>query len=81
MFSVYVIGSRHHDDADMVKLTMIFYRSGYNRVSKVLSLSGLYREWDKRTHAFVPCSSENISKNKLLQKERIKYLNLAERWE
>ena len=81
MYSVYVKGDRDLRDADLVKLTLIIYRSGYNRVPKQLLIAGRYSEWNKKTRAFETCSADNIAKNKLIQQERIKYLKLAERWE
>lgn len=64
----------------MARLTLAIYRTGYVRVQKVLCVTGLYADWNKKTRCFEPNSQDNISKSKLLQQERIKYLKIAERW-
>lgn len=81
MFSVYISGQRDRQDADMVKLTMIFYRTGCCRAEKVLYISGLYADWDAKSKRFKSDSMDNKAKNRLIQAERIKYLNVAEHWE
>lgn len=81
MFSIIICGKRDYRDADMVRLALVIYRTGYVRVQKVLCVTGLYADWNKKSRCFEPNSPDNISKNKLLQQERIKYLKIAERWE
>lgn len=81
MYSVYVWGERDPRDADMVKLTLVFHRTGYDRAGKRLLITGQYSEWNKKSRTFESCSADNIAKNKLIQQERIRYLKVAERWE
>ncbi len=81
MYSVYLRGERAPMDADMVKITLTFYRTGYIRAGKLLLITGPYAEWNKKTRNFTPTSPDNIARNKLLQQERTKYLKIAERWE
>ena len=81
MFSVYVRSELDPRDADMVKLTLVFHRTGYDRVRKLLLITGPYSEWDKKSRSFKPDTVDNVAKNKLLQQERIKYLKVAEKWE
>ncbi|WP_282918726.1 phage integrase SAM-like domain-containing protein [Porphyromonas macacae] len=81
MFSIYIRGERDYRDADIVRLTLIIYRTSHVRVTKLLCITGLYADWNKKSRCFEPNSPDNISKNKLLQQERIKYLKIAERWE
>ena len=80
MFSVYVRSERDSRDADMVKLTLVFHRIGYDLAGKRLLITGLYIEWDKKSRLFEPSSADNISKNRLIQQERIKDLKIAEKW-
>lgn len=81
MFSIITKGERNSQDIELVKLTMVFYRTGYPRVPKVLYITGPYSDWQKDKQCFIPNSAENISKNSLLQKEKLKYLKIAEKWE
>jgi hypothetical protein len=65
----------------MVKVEMVFFRTGYNRVPKVLNTVGLYRDWDKESQCFIAKSSDLINKNKALLDLKMKYLKVAEEWE
>ena len=44
MFTVNIKGQRDPRNIDLVKLDLIFYKRGYARVSKVIHITGLYRE-------------------------------------
>lgn len=81
MFSIIIRCERDRRDADMAQLMLVIYCTGYIRVEKVLCVTGLYADWNKKSRSFKPNSADNISKNKLLQQEHIKYLKVAERWE
>lgn len=81
MFSINVKGKRNPKDIEMVKLQIIFYKTGYPRVSKALYISGLFSEWDQKTQSFKETNPDSKQKNRLLQKERLKYLKIAEKWE
>ncbi len=81
MFSITIKGERNPQQIELVKLTMVFYKTGYNRIPKVLYITGAYSDWQKEKQYFIPNSADNISKNSLLQKEKLKYLKVAEKWE
>ncbi len=81
MFSIIIKGERNPKEIEIVKLTMVFYKTGYNRIPKLLCITGPYSDWQKEKQCFIPNSMDNISKNSLLQKEKLKYLNIAEKWE
>ena len=81
MFSIHIKGQRDPNQTDMVKLSLIFYKSGCIRSSKVICISGAYDEWDQKAERFLGKSPEYTAKNKLLQRERLKYLKVAEKWE
>lgn len=66
MFSIYVRSERDLRDADMVKLTLVFHRIGYDLTGKRLLIIGLYIEWNKKSRLFEPGSADNISKNRLI---------------
>lgn len=81
MFSIHIKGQRDPNQIDMVKLLLIFYKSGCIRSSKVIYISGPYEDWDQRSERFLDKSPEHTAKNKLLQRELLKYLKVAEKWE
>lgn len=81
MVSIIIKGERNPREIESVKLTMVFYRTGYPRVPKVLYITGPYRDWQKDKQCFNPNSADNISKNSFLQKEKLRYLKIAEKWE
>ncbi len=70
-----------HKDQKMVKLEMIFFKTGYARVPKVLNVTGLLKDWDVKSQSFRVGSAEATTKNKLLFDLRTKYLHVADTWE
>lgn len=79
MFTVNIKGKRYPKNIEFVKLEMVFYKRGFARVTKVLYLTGLYKDWDQKTQLF--SGKESAEKNKFLRQEKLKYLKVAERWE
>ena len=79
MFTVNIKGRRDSKNIELVKLDLIFYKRGYARVSKVLRITGLYREWDRKSQSFI--GTDAAEKNKLLRQEKLRYLKIAEKWE
>ncbi len=65
----------------MVKFEMIFFKTGYARVPKVLNVSGLLNGWDAKSQSFRVSSAEATTKNKILFDLRTKYLHVADTWE
>ena len=65
----------------MVKLEMIFYKTGYTRIPRVVSITGAYKCWNNETLSFESASSEYLKKNQLLLELKEKYMSVAERWE
>lgn len=68
-------------DSDLVKIDMIFYKTGYARVPKAISITGLYKDWDQKKQSFKPNTEDAIEKNNNLNDLRLKYLKVAESWE
>lgn len=64
-----------------MKLEMIFFQTGYNRVSKVLNITGLIKDWDNTSQSFISKTSDAIKKNKMLLDLKLKYQKIAEEWE
>lgn len=46
----------------MVKLEMIFFKTGYARVPKVLNITGLLKDWDVKSQSFRVGSAEATTK-------------------
>lgn len=53
MFTVKIKGHRDPHNIEWVKLEIIFYKRGYARVPKVLSITGLYKNWDNKVQRFI----------------------------
>ena len=60
---------------------MIFFKSGYARVPKVLEVTGLLKDWDAKSQSFRVGSFEATTKNKILFDLRTQYLHIADKWE
>lgn len=52
-------------DTKMVKLKMIFYKTGYSRILRVVSITGTYKCWNNETQSFESASSQYLKKNRL----------------
>lgn len=68
MFTVNIKGKRDLKNIEFVKLEMVFYKRGFARVTKVLYLTGLYKDWDPKSQTF--SGKESAEKNKLLRQEK-----------
>lgn len=79
-FTINVKGTRSSKNPQLVKLELIFYRRGYNRVPKVLNITGPYKSWNQATQSFTGCSSDVKSKNKQLLDIAEKYYKVGEDW-
>ena len=81
MYSINIKGKVTPKDKKLVKLEMIFFQTGYNRVSKVLNITGPIKDWDNASQSFISKSSDAIKKNKMLLDLKLKYQKIAEEWE
>lgn len=81
MFSITFKGRRDPQDPKMVKLEMVFYKTGYNRIPRVVNVTGAYKNWDNESQSFTSSSSEYVKKNQLLLDIKGKYMSVAEQWE
>ncbi len=81
MYTINIRGKQNPKDLKMVKLEMIFFKTGYARVPKVLNVTGLMKDWDAKAQCFKPGSTEASVKNKILFDIRTKYLHIADTWE
>lgn len=81
MHTINIRGRQNPNDQKMVKLEMIFFKTGYARVPKVLNVTGLLKDWDQKSQTFRIGSTEATIKNKLLLDMKTKYLHVADTWE
>ena len=81
MYTINIRGKQNPKDTKMVKLEMIFFKTGYARVPKVINITGLLKDWDVKSQSFRIGSAEATTKNKLLFDLRTKYLHVADTWE
>ena len=81
MYSINIKGKVTSKDKKLVKQEMIFFQTGYNRVSKVLNITGPIKDWDNSSQSFISKSSDAIKKNKMLLDLKLKYQKIAEEWE
>ena len=65
----------------MVKLELIFFKTGYARVPKVLNITGLLKNWDAKSQCFKTGTPDATTKNKLLFDIKTKYLHVIDTWE
>lgn len=81
MYSINIRGKMSPKDKNLVKLEIIFFQTGYRRVTKVLNITGPFKEWDNSIQCFSSGSSDAIKKNKRLLDLKLKYQRIAEEWE
>lgn len=81
MASVYLKGQPDKNRPDLVKIGLIFYKPGFNRVPKVLSVTGLWKHWDKDTQRFRPKTPNAAANNAILASKISKYTEIANVWD
>lgn len=80
-YSINIKGKENPKDKQLVKLEMIFFQTGYARVSKVLNITGALKDWDNETQTFKSKSSDAAVRNKQLLDLKMQYLQVVEEWE
>ena len=81
MFTINIKGRQNPKDLQSVKLEMVFFQTNYARVSKVLNITGPYKEWDNQSQSFKSKNSNSLAKNKLLYELKMRYQQVGEQWE
>jgi hypothetical protein len=74
MFTINIKGKDNPKDPRLVKLEMVFFRTGYARVTKVINITGSAKEWDNQTQQFKSKSTEATEKNKRLLELKSSYM-------
>lgn len=80
-YTINIRGEQDKKDPKMVKLKMIFFKSGYNRAPKVLDITGPIKDWDQKSQSFRTGSAAATSKNKRIFDVKNEYLHVANQWE
>ena len=81
MYTINIKGKPNPKEPSMVKLEMIFFKTNYPRVTKVVNITGLLADWDAKSQSFRVGSAEATAKNKLLFDLKTKYYHKADDWE
>lgn len=81
MYSINFKGTFDPKNKRQVKITAVFFQTGYGRIKRVLNVTGLYKEWDQDRQCFKGKNSDNQTKNTLLSNYKLKYLTIADKWE
>jgi len=80
MFSIKVKGKPNPKNSNLVKLELVFFQTDYPRVTKVLDITGQYKDWDERSQTFRNGSPDAYSKNRSLSEVCMRYQRVAEEW-
>lgn len=67
MFTINIKGRRDPKNIEWVNLDMVVYKRGFARVTKVLRITILYKNWDNKSQTFSVKDKESSDKNKLVQ--------------
>lgn len=81
MFTINIKGKANPKTPQLVKLEIIFFKTGYARATKVLNISGPINDWDNKSQQFKSKGTETIERNKRLIELKTKYLKVAEDFE
>lgn len=81
MFTINFKGSPNPKNEKLVKLEVVFYKSGHSRVTKSLKdISGYVKDWDEKNQMFKPVDEESQQKNKILFDMKQQYEQVATEW-
>ena len=80
MFTIKVKGKPNPKNSNLVKLELVFFQTNYPRVTKVLDITGQYKDWDSQSQTFRSGSTDAYSKNRSLSDICMRYQRVAEEW-
>lgn len=80
MFSIKVKGKPNPKNSNLVKLELVIFQTDYPRVTKVLDITGQYKDWDPKSQTFRAGSPDAYSKNRSLSEVCMRYQRVAEEW-
>ena len=81
MFTINVRGKENPKSLGQVKLELVFFKTGYPRVTKVINISGPLKDWDAKKQHFSGRGAETTERNKRLLEIKARYQKVAEEWE
>lgn len=81
MFSVNLKGVPDIERPDLVKISLVIYKTGYTRVYKTLPITGSWANWDQATQRFITKTSDAHTNNSLLSDTLSKYIQQANLFE
>ena len=81
MFTINVRGKENPKSLGQVKLELVFFKTGYPRVTKVINISGPLKDWDAKKQHFSGRGAETTERNKRLLEIKASYQKVAEEWE
>ena len=80
-YSINFKGKPDPKNPSLVKIEMIFFKTDYARVPKVINITGLYKYWDQKHQMFIGNTNDSLERNKLFLNLKIKYNKVAAEWE
>lgn len=80
MFTINIKGKPNPKDLKLVKLEMIFFKTGYNRATKIIEITGPVDEWDDKSQSFKINNNASITRNSRLFELKNQYHKIAEDW-
>lgn len=81
MYTINVKGAANPKQLSMVKLELVFFKTGYNRVPKVIDVTGEIKYWNEATQSFLSKKPQYVAANEALEKLKEKYKAVADAWE
>lgn len=80
MFTIKVKGKPNPKNSNLVKLELVIFQTNYPRVTKVLDITGQYKDWNPKSQLFRSGSPDAYSKNRSLSEICMRYQRVAEEW-
>jgi len=80
-FSIHFKAEVVKSNPQLSKVVMIIFKTGYNRVPKVLPITGNTADWNEDMERFNGSTKENVELNLRISETHKKYVQLAEDWE
>ena len=81
MFSITFKGKPNPKDKNWVKIEMVLFQTGYNRVPKQIEVTGLFKEWDQKKQRLNLNNIDKIERNTELKEIKKKYMKIEKEWE
>ncbi|MFI3292527.1 MAG: hypothetical protein SNI70_03290 [Rikenellaceae bacterium] len=77
MFTINIKGKENPKSLEQVKLELVFFKTGYPSVSKVINIAGPITDWDAKRQQFNAKGIEATERNKRLLELKAKYSSFA----